>query len=156
MLRNKDILFTPTQVRKVAELEKLTQIDLFTLYGIRNAADQQAFDQFAYEIVTDAKMRKTYEVAYATRIQLSAQEFTQGPQRKKGFLMEGLYWPTPQLVLYSANQLALVFGMQVPVSEFSEDEFMSECLAAVSDSSRALSLAQRVLDGVAKYAQVHL
>lgn len=156
MLRAREILFSPTQVRDVVELENLTQSDLFALYGIRNAVDQKYFDQFAYGIVTDTKMRMEYEDAYATLVQLSAQEFIQGPERKMGFMMEGLYWPTPQLVLYSADQLALVFGMQAPVSEFSEDEFMSECLAAVSDSSRALLLARRVLDGVTEYAQVNL
>lgn len=156
MFRDKDRLFRPTQVREVAELKNLTQIDLFALYGIRNAFDQKYFDQFAYGIVTDTKMRMEYEDAYATLIQLSVQEFTQGPARKMGFVMEGVHWPTPQMVLYSADQLALVFGMQATVSEYSEDEFMSECLAVTSDSSRAFSLAQRVLNSVAEYANTNL
>lgn len=155
-LKNTQILFGFVEDYQPSQAEKMSRLELFALFGIQSKAHLEDFNQFATGIATDSDFRKEYEAAYQLIIRLSASEHTRRPIRKANFVMEGIRLPSTELVIYSVDQLALVFGMKVPVTDISKGEFANECLAVAADSSKALLLANRVLDSVANYARTYL
>ncbi len=137
------------------QLERMSQEDLFALYGIQSEDDYESFEQFeqfADEIFLDNTVREEYVEAYATFIHLSAGEYSRRLVRKAGFVMEGVRLPAAKLLVYPTDQLAIIFGLDFPISQYNMHEFTGKCLAVASDPSLAELLAKRIVDSVIAYA----